>query len=73
MGLFNNLMSKIFGHAAPTAAAKGPQTAAAALTTSFGRADRAELASAAERACVAGMNDTDFVGLVCASKESPSP
>jgi len=29
MGLFNNLMSKIFGHAAP-AAAKGPQTAAAA-------------------------------------------
>jgi hypothetical protein len=34
MGLFNNLMSKIFGHAAPTAAAKGPQTAAAAPTTS---------------------------------------
>jgi Domain of unknown function (DUF3597) len=33
MGLFNNLMSKIFGHAAP-AAAKGPQTAAAAQTTS---------------------------------------
>lgn len=33
MGLFNNLMSKIFGHAAP-AAAKGPQTAAAAPTTS---------------------------------------
>ena len=32
MGLFNNLMSKIFGHAAP-AAAKGPQTAAAATTT----------------------------------------
>jgi Domain of unknown function (DUF3597) len=32
MGLFNNLMSKIFGHAAP-AAAKGPQTAAAAPTT----------------------------------------
>jgi len=29
MGLFNNLMSKIFGHAAPVAA-KGPQTAAAA-------------------------------------------
>lgn len=34
MGLFNNLMSKIFGHAAPAAAAKGPQTAAAAPTTS---------------------------------------
>ena len=33
MGLFNNLMSKIFAHAAP-AAAKGPQTAAAAPTTS---------------------------------------
>ena len=33
MGLFNNLMSKIFSHAAP-AAAKGPQTAAAATTTS---------------------------------------
>jgi len=33
MGLLNNLMSKIFGHAAP-AAAKGPQTAAAAPTTS---------------------------------------
>lgn len=32
MGLFNNMMSKIFGHAAP-AAAKGPQTAAAAPTT----------------------------------------
>ena len=32
MGLFNSLMSKIFGHAAP-AAAKGPQTAAAAPTT----------------------------------------
>ena len=31
MGLFNSLMSKIFGHAAP-AAAKGPQTAAAAPT-----------------------------------------
>jgi Domain of unknown function (DUF3597) len=34
MGLFNNLMSKIFGHAAPAVAAKGPQTAAAAQTTS---------------------------------------
>lgn len=34
MGLFNNLMSKIFGHAAPAAAAKGAQTAAAAPTTS---------------------------------------
>ena len=34
---------------------------------------RAELASAAERAGVAGTNDTDFVGFVCAaSKESPS-
>jgi uncharacterized protein DUF3597 len=33
MGLFNNLMSKIFGHAAP-AAAKGPQTAAAPPTAS---------------------------------------
>jgi len=33
MGLFNNLMSKIFGHAAP-AAAKGTQTAAAAPTGS---------------------------------------
>ena len=33
MGLFNNLMSKIFGHAAP-AAAKGTQTAAAASATS---------------------------------------
>ena len=33
MGLFNNLMSKIFGHAAP-AAAKGTQTAAAAPTAS---------------------------------------
>ncbi len=33
MGLFNNLMSKIFGHAAP-AAAKGTQTTAAAPTTS---------------------------------------
>jgi hypothetical protein len=33
MGLFNNLMSKIFGHAAP-AGAKGPQTAAATPTTS---------------------------------------
>jgi len=33
MGLFNNLMSKIFGHAA-AATAKGPQTAAAAPTTS---------------------------------------
>jgi Domain of unknown function (DUF3597) len=33
MGLFNSLMSKIFGHAAP-AAAKGTQTAAAAPTTS---------------------------------------
>jgi 3-oxoacyl-ACP reductase-like protein len=32
MGLFNNLMSKIFGHAAP-AAAKGPQTAAAPTAT----------------------------------------
>ena len=32
MGLFNNLMSKIFGHTAP-AAAKGPQTAPAAPTT----------------------------------------
>ena len=32
MGLFNNLMSKIFGHAAP-AAAKGPQTAPAATAT----------------------------------------
>lgn len=32
MGLFNNLMSKIFAHAAP-AAAKGAQTAAAAPTT----------------------------------------
>ena len=32
MGLFNNMMSKIFGHAAP-AAAKGPQTAPAATTT----------------------------------------
>ena len=32
MGLFNSLMSKIFGHAAP-AASKGPQTAAAAPTT----------------------------------------
>jgi hypothetical protein len=32
MGLFNSLMSKIFGHAAP-AAAKGPQTAAAAPAT----------------------------------------
>ena len=32
MGLFNNLMSKIFGHAAP-AASKGPQTAAGAPTT----------------------------------------
>jgi 3-oxoacyl-ACP reductase-like protein len=32
MGLFNNLMSKIFGHAAP-AAAKGPQTAAAPTTS----------------------------------------
>ena len=31
MGLFNNLMSKIFGHAAPPAA-KGPQTPAAAPT-----------------------------------------
>lgn len=31
MGLFNSLMSKIFGHAAP-AADKGPQTAAAAPT-----------------------------------------
>ena len=31
MGLFNNLMSKIFGHAAP-AAAKGPQTPPAAPT-----------------------------------------
>jgi hypothetical protein len=30
MGLFNNLMSKIFSHAAPTTAAKGPQTATAA-------------------------------------------
>ena len=33
MGLFNNLMSKILGHAAP-APAKGPQTAAAAPTSS---------------------------------------
>jgi len=33
MGLFNNLMSKIFGHAAPAAAAKGPQTTASAPTT----------------------------------------
>ena len=33
MGLFNSLMSKIFGHAA-SAAAKGPQTAAAPPTTS---------------------------------------
>jgi hypothetical protein len=32
MGLFNSLMSKIFGHAAP-AAAKGPQTAIAAPAT----------------------------------------
>jgi hypothetical protein len=32
MGLFNNLMSKIFGHAAP-AAAQGPQAAAAAAST----------------------------------------
>lgn len=31
MGLFNNLMSKIFGHAAPTAT-KGPQKAPAAPT-----------------------------------------
>jgi uncharacterized protein DUF3597 len=31
MGLFNSLMSKIFGHAAP-ATAKGPQTAAAPPT-----------------------------------------
>jgi len=36
MGLFNNLMSKIFGHAAPAAAAKGPQTAAAADSTTSG-------------------------------------
>ena len=36
MGLFNNLMSKIFGHAAPAAAAKGPQTAAAAASTTSG-------------------------------------
>ena len=35
MGLFNNMMSKIFGHAAP-AAAKGPQTAAAAAPTTGG-------------------------------------
>jgi hypothetical protein len=35
MGLFNSLMSKIFGHAAP-AAAKGPQTAAAAAPTTGG-------------------------------------
>ena len=34
MGLFNNLMSKIFSHAAPAAATKGPQTAAAAPTAS---------------------------------------
>jgi len=33
MGLFNSLMSKIFGHAAPAAAAKGPQTAAAPTTS----------------------------------------
>jgi len=33
MGLFNSLMSTIFGHAAPDTA-KGPQTAAAAPTTS---------------------------------------
>ena len=32
MGLFNNLMSKIFSHAAP-AATKGPQTSAAAPST----------------------------------------
>lgn len=32
MGLFNNLMSKIFGHS-ETATAKGPQTAAAPTTT----------------------------------------
>src|SRR6476646_3753098 len=99
MGLFNSLMSKIFGHAAP-ATAKGPQTAAAAPTTSGTQAAGAtaqpaaapappvvdvaavlndmakknpeKLASAAERAGVAGTKDTDFVGLVCAaSKESP--
>ena len=40
MGLFNNLMSKIFSHAAP-AAAKGPQTAAAAPITSAAQAAEA--------------------------------
>jgi len=37
MGLFNTLMSKIFGHAAP-AAAKGPQPAPAAPTASGAQA-----------------------------------
>jgi hypothetical protein len=37
MGLFNNLMSKIFSHPAP-AAGTGPQTAAAAPTTSAAQA-----------------------------------
>ena len=40
----------------------------------LGRADRAELASAAKRAGVAGTNDVVFIGLVCAApKDSPSP
>ena len=46
MGLFNNLMSKIFGHAAPVAA-KGPQTAAAAPTTGGMRAAGATAQSTA--------------------------
>jgi len=46
MGLFNNLMSKIFGHAAP-AAAKGPQTTAAAPTVSSTQAAGAPTAQPA--------------------------
>jgi hypothetical protein len=46
MGLFNNLMSKIFGHAAP-AAAKGPQIATAAPTASGTQATGAPTAQPA--------------------------
>ena len=52
MGLFNNLMSKIFGHAAP-AAAKGPQTAAAPPTASGTQAAAASVTASGTQTAAA--------------------
>ena len=74
MGLFNNLMSKIFGHAAP-AAAKGPQAATAAPTASGTQATGAPAAAATgPQTAAAAASGTQAAGAPAAQPSAaPAP